>query len=108
MKNTLRVAVIFSDIPGGRHRKDGAYSGEAFREKYLRPKFESLKEGEKLLIDFDGAYGYPTSFLEEAFGGLSRIFGPDKVLNKLDFKSVEEPSLIEEVIGYINNASSKS
>ena len=64
-----------------------------------------MKGNEKLLIDFDGSYGYPTSFLEEAFGGLARIYNAKNVLEKLDFKSDEEPSLIEEVKRYITNAS---
>lgn len=104
--NRIKISEEFSDIPGGRYKRDGANSGEEFREKCLKPKFDSLKEGETLLIDFDGAYGYPTSFLEEAFGGLARIYGPEKVLDKLKFKSDEEPSLIDEIKGYIKNAKS--
>jgi len=102
--NRIKISEEFSDIPGGRYKKDGANSGEEFLEKCLKPKFDNLKGSETLLIDFDGAYGYPTSFLEEAFGGLSRIYGPKKVLDKLRFKSDEESGLIEEVIGYIKNA----
>jgi hypothetical protein len=101
--NKIKISEEFSNIPGGRYKKDGANSGEEFREKCLKPKFDSLKEGETLLIDFDGAYGYPTSFLEEAFGGLARLYDPEKVLNKLKFKSNEESGLIEEVIRYIKD-----
>ena len=103
MKNKIKITEIFSEIPGGRYKKDGQGSGEEFREKHLKPKFESLRKGEKLLIDFDGTYGYPPSFLDEAFGGLARILGSKEVLDKLEFKSDEEPSLIDEVIGYIKN-----
>jgi len=98
----------FSETPGGRHRTDGPNSGEQFRTELLKPQIENLREGEKLLIDFDGAYGYPTSFLEEVFGGIAREFGAEKVLSKLDFKSDEEPGLINEIKGYIQNASSNS
>ena len=104
MKNRMKISEIFSKIPGGRSKSDGPNSGEEFRERVLKPEFEKLKENQKLLIDFDGAYGYPTSFLEEAFGGLAREFGVEGVLSKLEFKSHEEPSLIGEVIGYIKNA----
>lgn len=104
MKNRIKISEIFSETLGGRYVTDGPNSGEEFRNKHLMPKFESLKKGEKLLINFDGTYGYPTSFLEEAFGGLARILGIEAVLNKLEFKSDEEPSLIEEIIGYIKNA----
>jgi hypothetical protein len=102
---TIVVAKDFSDTPGGRFKKDGPNSGEEFREKHLKPEFDKLKGNEKLLIDFDGSYGYPTSFLEEAFGGLARIYKAKNVLEKLDFKSNEEPSLIEEIKRYIANAS---
>jgi len=102
--NQIMVAEEFSSIPGGRYKTDGDYSGEEFRDTCLLPKFKSLKENEILLINLDGAYGYPTSFLEEAFGGLARIFGHETVLKKLEFKSDEEPSLIDEIKGYIKNA----
>jgi len=105
MKNKIKISESFSETLGGRYRTDGPFSGEEFREGILYPAFQSLKEGKKLLIDFDGTYGYPTSFLEEAFGGLVRIIGSSiEVLDKLEFKSDEEPSLIKEVIGYIKNA----
>jgi hypothetical protein len=100
----ILISKVFSETPGGRHKKDGPYSGEEFRTVHLKPEFDRLKQGEKLLIDFDGAYGYPTSFLEEAFGGLARIYDPAEVLAKLEFKSDEEPGLIDEVRGYITNA----
>ncbi len=98
------VSKVFSETPGGRYKKDGPNSGQEFRDLHLKPEFDKLKAGEKLLIDFDGAYGYPTSFLEEAFGGLARLYGPERVLRKLEFKSDEEPSLIDEVRGYISDA----
>ena len=104
MKNKIKISEMFSETLGARHMTDGPHSGAEFREKHLMPKLESLKEGEKLLIDLDGTYGYPTSFLEEAFGGLARILGIEAVLNKVKFKSDEEPNLIEEIIGYIKNA----
>lgn len=102
-----KVIVIvqeYSETLGGRFKDDGPHSGEDFRDTLLKPYFDSLSENEKLLIDFDGSYGYPTSFLEEAFGGLARIYSPEVVLKKLIFKSDEEPNLIEEVKGYIRNA----
>jgi hypothetical protein len=104
MKDKIIISETFSKTVGARFQKDGPSSGQEFRETLLEPKFEGLRKGKKLLIDFDGTYGYPPSFLEEAFGGLARILGKEAVLNKLEFKSDEEPSLIEEVIGYIKNA----
>ena len=104
----INIANDFSPIPGARYRDDGDYSGEEFREDYLIPKFEdALREKKKLLIDFDGGYGYLISFLEESFGGLARKYGADLVLSILMFKSDEEEALIDKVNGYIINANNK-
>jgi hypothetical protein len=49
----------------------------------------------------DGARGYGSSFLEEAFGGLIRVgFSADNVLSRFELKSQDE-SLVEEIKGYI-------
>lgn len=101
----INIAKDFSETPGARSREDGKYSGEEFREEVLIPKFLEAKEKkEKLLIDFDGGYGYLISFLEEAFGGLARKFGSKEVIQILEFKSDEEIALIDRVITYIENA----
>lgn len=105
---TIKISTDFSDTPGARHRDEGKYSGEEFREDMLEKYFLQAKEnGEKLVIDLDGGYGYPTSFLEEAFGGLARIYPPKEVLDVLDFISNDEPSLIDDIKDYIKNANSK-
>lgn len=69
----LNVATEFSRYLGGRVYDDGPFSGQEFREKLLRPKLlEAMETGSKLRVVFDGVAGMPTSFLEEAFGGLLR------------------------------------
>lgn len=104
----IKISVDFSDTPGARYRNEGNFSGEEFRESLLEKKYiEAKKLGQKLTIDFDGGYGYPTSFLEEAFGGLARIYAPSEVLNVLEFISNDEPALIDEVISYIKFANDK-
>lgn len=104
----IKISVDFSQTPGARHKDEGNYSGEEFREELLKEKYiEAKQRGEKLTIDFDGGYGYPTSFLEEAFGGLARIFSPSEVLSVLDFISNDEPSLVDEVRSYILLANEK-
>ena len=101
----IKVSTDFSETPGARYRSEGDYSGEEFRDKILEPKYLEAKEhSEKLLIDLDGGYGYPTSFLEEAFGGLSRKYGAKEILAVIDFVSQDEPSLVEEIRGYIKEA----
>ena len=101
----IKISSEFSETPGARYRNEGKCSGEEFREDLLKKKYiEARNKGEKLTIDFDGGYGYPTSFLEEAFGGLARIYGSVEVLNILDFISLDEPALIDEVKEYISLA----
>lgn len=73
---TDRIIVIardFSRYPGGRYKDDGEFSGEAFREDVLVPALNAARDTHtKVVVDIDGAAGYPASFLEEAFGGLVR------------------------------------
>jgi hypothetical protein len=70
---TLMVASEFSRHLGGRYIVDGPASGEEFRDRYLIPKLDqALNLDAPLVINFDGVAGMPTSFLEEAFGGLVR------------------------------------
>lgn len=104
----INISKDYTEIPGPRKEEQGEYSGEDFRKKILIPKFkECLESNEILEINFDGCYGYPTSFLEEAFGGLAREYKDVNVLEKLQFISDEEPALIEEVKDYILNANDK-
>lgn len=94
----------FTDAPGPRFKSQGDYSGEAFREEWLIPKFkEALEQNEKLIINFDGTFGYPTSFLEEAFGGLKGVYNKELILKTLEFISNDEIGLINEVKGYIES-----
>ena len=94
----------FSETPNARYRAEGPDSGEEFRESLLEPKYILAKNSnQKLIINLDGAYGYPTSFLEEAFGGLARKYGSAEVADTLEFISEDEPSLIQEINGYIQN-----
>jgi hypothetical protein len=74
MKMTISIANDFSDCPAGRFKTDGPFSGERFREEWLIP---ALKKAEEVEVNLDGALGYGSSFLEEAFGGLVRVSGFD-------------------------------
>ena len=66
----VRIAEDYTPYLGGRLKRDGPGSGEEFRDNYLLP---ALREGLSVKVILDGAYGYPISFLEEAFGGLIRV-----------------------------------
>jgi hypothetical protein len=65
----LSIAREFSEVPFGRYKTDGTFSGEFFRDDFLIPKLRTDDEVEVIL---DGTEGYGSSFLEEAFGGLVR------------------------------------
>lgn len=97
----------FSKTPGSRYKDEGkkAHSGQEFRENILEPQFKStLMEDTILQVNLDGTIGYGTSWLEEVFGGLARIYGKEVVLKKIEFISEEEPYLIDDIIQYINDA----
>lgn len=105
----IKISAEFTDAPGGRHRKDGAFSGEEFRETLLKPRYlEAKQKNDRLFIDLDDCYGYATSFLEEAFGGLAREMGTYKILDIMDFKSEDEPELVEMIKKYVRGLGLKS
>lgn len=92
----INIAKDFSDTPGGRYKSEGPFSGELFRIKFLKPKFlEARASHEKLIIVLDGCFGYPSSFIDESFGGLARELGDKSILNEMELISCDQPSLIE-------------
>lgn len=98
---TVTVAKDFSRHPAGRFLADGPYSGQLFRQKFLE---SNIRTEDKIIIIFDGARGYGSSFLEEAFGGLIRAGIPKELaLSKLDLQT-SNPDLRQEVLEYIEEA----
>ena len=79
MNKVINIAKDFSPFPAGRHRTDGPFTGEAFREDILAP---ALREGSVNLV-LDGVMGLPSSFYEEALGGLVRIGFPPARLRQI-------------------------
>jgi hypothetical protein len=81
----ISIAQQFSRTPAGRYIADGPKSGEAFRNILLAP---SLRNNAKVVVDLNGALGFGSSFLEEAFGGLVRQgFSADELKAKLQIES---------------------
>lgn len=77
----VNIAEDFSKVPAGRyHPKDGNRTGERFRNDILK-KFLQCNDDD-ITINLDGVVGYPSSFLEEAFGGLVRDGFTYEVLKK--------------------------
>jgi hypothetical protein len=68
MTQTISIASDFSKFPAGRYRADGPASGERFREEFLLP---ALRRGPVIVV-LDGVAGLPSSFFEEAIGGIIR------------------------------------
>ena len=102
---TINIANEFCETPGAREIEEGSFSGQDFLQRKLKPKFEeALQKKVKLIIDLDNTEGYATSFLEEAFGGLARLFSPEVVLTTLIFKCFDEPLLDDEIRMYITEA----
>lgn len=102
----INIARQFTKLPGPRYQDQGPGSGQEFLEDLLKPAFLKAKEtNDQVTIQLDGVkYGYPTSFLEEAFGGLAREFEIEEVLKRLRFESVAEPMLDFEIRHYIKHA----
>lgn len=99
----ISISKDFSEYPAGRYRNDGPYSGEIFRDDLLVPM---IGKYDQIEISLDGAMGYGSSFLEEAFGGLVRIkkISKETLHQKLRFKYKEDPIVIEEIWSYIDSA----
>ncbi|MGB1077491.1 MAG: STAS-like domain-containing protein [Bdellovibrionales bacterium] len=103
MNKTISITNDFSRYPYGRYRKHSKASGEAFREDLLIP---ALQENKSVTVDLDGTEGFGSSFLDEAFANLLRLeqFDKEFLKNNLHFKSEEDPSLIDEIMEYIDKA----
>lgn len=100
----INIPKDFTVTPGSRKKIQGPFSAELFREKLLDEAFNS---GEKVRVVFDGALGYPPSFLEEAFGQLTRDntgFSEDEVFRRFEFVSENDPKIISDVKKYIYKA----
>jgi hypothetical protein len=85
-----KIAKEFTDTPGPRLIVEGKFSGEMFLKDVLLPKYkEAIKSDSNLVIDLDGTFGYPPSFLDEAFGGLIKETqtGTSKIFKNLIIKS---------------------
>jgi hypothetical protein len=100
----ISISKDFSNVPLGRFVTDSKFNGTTFRLEYLIP---ALAANEHVVIDLDKTEGYGSSFLEEAFGGLVRehSFKKEELDIRLSFISNEDPTLIDEILQYIADAS---
>ena len=104
----IKISEEYTRTPGGRYITEGDFSGEAFRKNVLKEKYmAALELKETLIIDMDGCYGFPSSFLEEAFGGLARDLNDKNILKNIDIISFDEPGMSERIKSYVENAINK-
>lgn len=91
-QNKTYFSVIdYSQSPGPRYCSQGDDSGEDFYHKKLNALFaEAYKNESVLAVTLDGADGYASSFLDEAFGNLVYDFGADAVKKYLEIISNDE------------------
>ena len=88
MASSINIARDYTPYPGGRYPEDGKGNGTTFRDEFLLP---IVRSGDRVDVVLDGAAGYPSSFLDEAFAGLVRNYGftPDQVLAAFRFVATQ-------------------
>lgn len=104
----IRLAADFTSVPFGRYRSDGPHSGEVFRDDVLIP---ALRAHDSVLIDIDGVEGLPSSFWEEALGGLIRRgWDVENIRQKLDVKTTDSDLQVYVRLGwkYISEAAQEA
>lgn len=90
----IDIGAQFSMTPGPRYISDGPFSGELFRREFLEKAF---RESDLVVVKLDKPDGYGASFLEEAFGGLVRVFGLAEVDQKLRFDAIKRAYLLPRI-----------
>lgn len=89
---TINVAEDFSDAPGG------LIDGINFYKKVVQPIYiQTLLKEKKLIIDFDGGFGYLNSFFEGCFTCFKLDFGSASIQRRCEFKANEDLSLIDTI-----------
>lgn len=91
----------FTRFPGGRLRKHGPFSGEAFRDDVLLPL---LKENDVVTIDITGVRGFGSSFLDEAFAEAGKRLGRVEARRRLQFECADDPGLLAMIDAKIEKA----
>lgn len=100
----INIAKDYTETPGGRLIKEGEYSGEDFRERILYPKYmEAIKSNDKLTINFDGCFGYPSSFIDEAFAGLAKKIKNKNILDNIIIISNDDTTIPDVIKADLND-----
>ena len=87
-KITVRV-LDFAEAPGPRYAIWGNHSGEEFYVKVLNSAMaECVRDNKLLEVLLDGTAGYPSSFLDQAFGELVYDFSVKIVKERVEIVTV--------------------
>ena len=108
MIKNFSISQEYTKNPGARYKTQGPNSGQDFREKVLEPFFKNKEKGDVLVIDLNDLNGYPSSFFEEAFGGIARLYKQEEVLKSLKFICTDNPLFIDDLISYIKQERAKA
>jgi hypothetical protein len=103
-QRTIHFTQEFTDTPGGRHRQHGDFSGQQFREDILRP---ALDQNDLVILDLNGAFSFPPSFIDEAFGVLVDQLGEDIVRKKLRIELNGNPLAQRKIADTLNEHAAK-
>lgn len=89
----------FTLLPGARTKKDGDGSAEEFFEKYIQAK---ATRDDFIAIDFDGTWGYASSFMSQLAKYLVSFFGTcKKAKTQIEVISQDEPGLRQRFFDYM-------
>lgn len=91
---TINFATEFTRYPGGRYREQGELSGEEFRDDLLVP---ALKGHDQVILRLDDVFGFPSSFIDEAFGVLVEKVGHALVQERLKIELNDDPISLAEI-----------
>ena len=97
---SIDVGRDFSPTPLGRTRRQGRFSGEAFREDVFKP---ALVKHEYVVVDLDGISGVSTGFLDEAFGGViaDKTLTVEEFWRRVSIKTSKDPLLETEIRTFV-------
>lgn len=98
----IKISTDYSNKPYNR------IMGGNFRDSILIKKYAEAECNNDILeIDFDDCYGFGTSFLEEAFGGMVRKYHKHGMLKRIKFISTEDETIPDIIKRYITIAENK-
>lgn len=92
----LDISKDFTTTPGAEYIKNGPYSGEEFYYTHLITKYQqAFIEEKQLMINIDGVYGLPMTFIRGSFVKLLEKIGNDEFYSRIRFVSLRKSDIID-------------